>query len=93
MTIPNGGAIVLNGASDGKQGGAGGAAILHTVNVTSVAGSAVLSIYNGTSSNGTLISTIDAATRASTMFFNIRCEKGVYAVLSGGNAFATISVV
>lgn len=68
---------------------ADGAAILWTVNVNTGAAGAILKIYDGTSSSGTLIATIDASTKSSHAF-GVMCNKGIFVDLSVGTADCTI---
>lgn len=64
-------------------------AVLHTVNVSTGASSAVLTIYDGTDANGTVVCVIDASSKSS-HYFGRKCNNGIYAALSGGNADVTI---
>jgi hypothetical protein len=67
----------------------GGPAALWTVNVNTGAAGAILKIYDGTSSAGTLVATIDASTKSS-QCFGVRCPNGIFADLSVGTADCTI---
>jgi len=70
--------------------GVNGDAELWSVNINTGAASAVLKIYNNTSAVAAdLIATIDASSPGS-LWYGIYCPKGIFAVLSGGNADVTI---
>lgn len=67
-----------------------GAGELWSVNINTGAAGAVLKIYNNTSAvAGDLIATIDASATAC-FWYGIYCPKGIFAVLSVGNADVTI---
>lgn len=68
---------------------ADGGARLFTVNVNTGATSAVLTIYNGTDANGDVVAVIDASA-AGSFFYGVKCNDGIYAALSGGDADVTI---
>lgn len=88
--MEGGQAIRLAGASDGKV--VGSHPILGFVNIGSTTASAVLEIYDGTSTTGTKVARIDASSANARAFqYQIRCEAGVYAVLTGGGD-ATVTV-
>lgn len=92
--VPGGTYLYIAAAGDVKTAGAGGGAILHNVVVNKAAASAVLTIYDGTSTTGTKVATIDASVAATgTLNYDILCPKGVYAVMTGGNADMTLSVI
>ncbi len=86
--------LYIAAAGDKTTGGAYSSAVLHTININKVAASAVLTVYDGTSTTGTKIATIDCASTGpiGTLIYDIRCANGVYAVMTGGNADVTISV-
>jgi len=67
-----------------------GSGELWSVNVNTGAASAVLKIYNNTSAVAAdIIATIDASATGS-FWYGVLCPKGIFAVLSGGNADITI---
>ena len=77
--------------SSAQLASANGDAELWTVNVNTSAASAVLKIYDGTSTSGTLVAQIDASNQGS-YCYGVRCKNGIFADLSGGNADCTIGL-
>lgn len=93
-TWPNGEKIYLAAAGDAKVDGVGSQAILHTFTLNKAVASAVVTIYDGQSTTGSKVATIDASVAAlGSLVYDIRCANGVYAVMTGGNADITISVL
>lgn len=68
---------------------ASGSACLWTANINTGATNAVLKIYDGVSTAGTLVATIDASTKSSHAF-GVTCNNGIFLDLSGGNADCTV---
>ena len=66
-------------------------AILGYVNINTAKASAVLDIYDGTSTTGTKVASIDASALGYHRYM-IRCENGVYAQLTGATADVTVTV-
>lgn len=92
--VPGGTYLYLAAAGDAKTGGAGGGSILHNIVVNKGVASAVVTVYDGTSTNGTKVATIDASVTAlGTLNYDVLCPKGVYVVMTGGNADITVSVI
>ena len=88
----NGGQYLrLTAAGDVKTGAALSHAVLHRVNVNSATASAVVEIYDGQSTTGTKVARIDASAKG-TYEYAIRCENGVYAVMTGAVSDVTITV-
>ena len=79
----------ITAAGDKKIAAAGGMPALWTVNVNTAAASAVLTIYDGTSTTGSKVATVDASQIAS-KGYGISCPNGIYINMSGGNADVTI---
>lgn len=97
MPSDGGAYLRLTAAGDVTHAGAGGGAVLHTVTCNTPASAALLKIYDGTSTTGTLVASIDGspsnARSQTTAIFDIRCNRGVYAVQTGASADWTISVL
>lgn len=92
--VPGGTPLYLAAAGDAKTGGAGSGAILHNIVINKAAASAVVTVYNGTSTTGTKIATIDASVAATgTLNYDVYCPNGVYLVMTGGNADITASII
>lgn len=89
--------IYLAAVGDTKHppsGVPGSNATLDKVVVNTKAASAVLTIYDGTSTTGTKVATLDCASLSpASVSYGIRCHNGVYAVMTGGNADVTIVVI
>ncbi len=84
----------FNIAAAGDKSIPGSGLILHSVVLNKVTASAVVKLYNGTSTTGTLIGTIDASQSAiGTLTYDILCKNGLYAVMTGANADITICVI
>ncbi len=98
MSANPGSVIYLASAGDGKVSGTGGGAILHSVSIntegTSTLGSSTVTIYNGTSTTGTKVATLDCSldSLSRTLIYDLRMANGVYAVMTGISADVTISV-
>ncbi len=99
MTAQAGTYLNLAAAGDKKTGGSFSGAILHTVTInttgTSTIGSSTLKIYDGQSTTGTLVATIDCSTGAvgDTLVYDVLCKGGVYAIMTGIAADVTVSVL
>lgn len=65
--------------------------LLFDINVGTGAASAVITIYNGTSTSGAVIGIIDASARGTYNYGGIRCPAGLFVKLTGGNADATLT--
>lgn len=70
--------------------GANGGATLGVVNVNKGVASAVLTIYDGTSTSGTVVAVIDASATGSYLY-GARCNNGIHAVLATADADVTIT--
>lgn len=95
MGLDRGGApLYLAAVGDKKTGGPGSNAVLHTVNINTRVASAVLTIYDGASTTGTKVATIDCASTgaAGTLLYDVICKNGVYVVMTGAAADVTITV-
>lgn len=66
-------------------------ATLGIVNVNTAKASAVVDVYDGQSTTGTKVASIDASSKGSNIYL-IRCENGVYAQLTGATADVTVTV-
>lgn len=73
-----------------QVGGVGGNTRLYSVVVNTGVASAVLTLYDGTSSSGKKIATIDASAAKSNYYGGAICKDGLHAVLSGADADITI---
>lgn len=78
---------------DGVAGATATHAELVSVNVNTGAASAVLTVYDGTSTTGTTVAVIDASAKGSYWFGYARLHNGLYYTLIGGTADITISYV
>lgn len=66
---------------------------LHTVNVNSAASGGVITIYDGQDVTGTVVCVIDASTKSgSPHIYGCKCLGGLFAVVSGANIDATITL-
>lgn len=66
-------------------------AYLYRVNVNTKAASAVVTVYNGTSTSGATVAVIDAATAPISIPFDcLRLPAGCFVKLTGGNADVTV---
>lgn len=66
-------------------------AYLYAVNVNTKAASAVVTVYNGTSTSDPVVAVIDAATAAIDHDFHcLRLPKGCFVKLTAGNADVTV---
>ena len=95
MGLDRGGeAIYMSAAGDKTRGAANSHQVLHAVNINTRVASAVLTCYDGTSTNGTKIATIDCSSTgpAGGLIYDVRCKNGFYAVMTGGNADVTITL-
>jgi hypothetical protein len=77
-------------AATGNLPCAPGPAELGIVKVYTGAASAVLTIYDSLAGSGEVIATIDASSEGCYAYMR-RCTRGLYAVLSGGDADCTVS--
>jgi hypothetical protein len=77
-------------ATNGDTATFGAGALLYTVNVTKATTSAVVTVYNGTSTSGQVMATIDASVKGSYSFWDMRFPLGIFAKLTGANANVTI---
>jgi hypothetical protein len=73
----------------GPIGGTGSFTHLGRVVVGTGVASAVLTVYDGQSASGTVVSVIDASAKGY-YEFDAALKDGVFAVLSGGNADVTV---
>lgn len=63
---------------------------LYSIVVGTLAASAVVTIYDGTSTSGTVLGIIDAAAAKDVYFFGARFPSGLFVKLTGGNAKVTV---
>jgi hypothetical protein len=77
-------------ASAGNLPVASGPSELGIVNVNAGAASAVLTVYDNTAGSGTVVAVVDASVEGS-YGYGVYCSRGIYAVLSGGNADCTVT--
>lgn len=63
---------------------------LWSINVSTAAASAVITVYNGTSTAGTVIDTIDASSKGTSHYYGARFGLGLFVKLTGGNAKASV---
>ncbi|MHB8742561.1 MAG: hypothetical protein ACYC9L_05485 [Sulfuricaulis sp.] len=94
MSRPDGGAP-LRLAATGDVSYKGSHATLHSVAINTPGSSALLKVYDGTSTTGTLLASIDCSpstARTSALNYDLRCANGVYAVLTGANADITLTI-
>ena len=69
----------------------GANAVLHRIVIGTKAASAVVTVYNGTSTSDPVAATIDAATAAISLNFGgARFPAGLFVKLTGGNADVTV---
>ena len=79
----------INTVSNKQIAPAGGDAQLWTVNINTAAAGAILKLYDGTSTSGTLVATIDASKNGS-YCYGVVCKGGIFIDLSIGTADCTI---
>lgn len=60
------------------------------ISVGTLAASAVVTVYDGTSTSGTVVAIIDAAAAKDINFHGARFPAGLHVVLTGGNAKVSI---
>lgn len=75
-------------ANDTATFGAG--ALLYSVVVSTAAASAVVTIYNGSSTAGQVLGTIDASALGNYQYWDMRFPAGLFVKLTGGNAKVTV---
>ncbi len=78
-------------ATANDDGTAPTGSLLWDVNVTTSAASAVVTLYNGTTTSDPIIAAIDASAVKTFNFNGVRCPKGLYVKLTAGNAKVTVS--
>lgn len=72
---------------------ANGGAILHSIVINKPVATAVVTVYNGTSTTGTKIATIDASqTAVGTLTYDALCQAGIYVVMTVAAADITVCV-
>lgn len=79
----------INTVTQKQLAPAGGDAQLWTVNVNTAAAGAVLTIYDGTSTSGAKVATIDASKNGS-YCYGVVCKNGIFLDLAVGTADCTI---
>lgn len=80
-------------ADSGVIGGPGNGPRLLGVNVNKGAASAVITIYNGASANGSIVAAIDASSKSYNDFNGARIPAGMEVVQSGGASDFTVSYI
>jgi hypothetical protein len=75
----------------GPFGAAGSGGWLRAITIGTGVASAVVTVYDGQDNTGTVVAVIDAAAKGSYWFGDLRLGKGIFIVLSGGNALVTVS--
>lgn len=68
----------------------GAHARLWAIVVGTAAASAVVTVYNGTSTSDPVMATIDAAAAKDVYFLGVRCPAGLFVKLTAGNAKVTV---
>lgn len=68
----------------------GANARLISINVGTAAASAVVTVYNGTSTSDPVVDTIDASAVKDLDFHSVRLSGGLFVKLTGGNAKVTV---
>jgi hypothetical protein len=68
----------------------GKGALLYSVIVGTAAASAVITIYNGTSSSGQVLGVIDASAVGNYNYWDMRCPNGLFVLQTGGSALVTV---
>lgn len=71
-------------------GSTGGSVKLWAINVSTAAASAVVTVYKGDSTSGTVVDTIDAASKGSNRYYGAEFRDGLYIKLTGGNALVSV---
>jgi hypothetical protein len=72
-------------------GSATGGAILEAVIINTAVASAVVTVYNGTSTSGAVVGVIDASTAPRTIRYDcLRLSQGLFVKLTAGNADVTV---
>lgn len=78
-------------ALDGDTVAWGAQARLYDINVATAAGSAVVTVYNGTTASGELKALIDASSLRNLRFYGARFPAGLYITLTGGDAKVSVT--
>lgn len=78
-----------NTVSSGRVAEAGGGAVLWNVNINTGASGAVLNIYDGTSTSGILVASIDCS-QIATVWYAVYCPNGIFYDLTVAAADVTI---
>lgn len=63
---------------------------LFSLNITTAATGTTVYIYDGVSTNGTLVAQVDASSKGSFVFGGVRCPNGIFANVLGGTIEATL---
>jgi hypothetical protein len=63
---------------------------LFAINVSTAAASAVVTVYEGDSTSGTVKDTIDAASKGTTHYYGALFRNGLFVKLTGGNAKVSV---
>lgn len=71
-------------------GGTGSDSELWSINVSTAAASAVVTVYQGTSTSGTVVDTIDAASKGTTHYYGAQFPNGLFVKLTAGNAKVSV---
>lgn len=71
-------------------GAAGAGAYLYSINVDTAAASAVVTVYRGTSTSGTVVATLDASSKSTSHFYGSFFGSGLFVKLTGGNAKVSV---
>jgi hypothetical protein len=72
-------------------GGANSEAKLHKINVSTAAATSIVTVYHGTSTSGTVVDTIDAASKGTTHYEGARFPNGLFVKMTV--AAAKVSVI
>lgn len=78
-------------ANDVVDVGSTGAVVkLHKINVSTAAASAVVTVYAGDSTSGTVFDTIDAASKSTSHYAGAEFRDGLFVKLTAGNAKVSV---
>lgn len=68
----------------------GANARLFAINVSTAAATAVVTVYNGVDTNGTVVDTIDAASKSTSHYYGARFPAGLFVKLTTANAKVSV---
>jgi len=63
---------------------------LDKINVSTAAASAVVTVYNGSSTSDPVVDTIDASSKSTSHYAGCRFPNGLFVKLTGGNAKVSV---